>query len=198
MIVVVSQGTQELIFIEIRPVGFAGVQHGASALPEQEIRQAHLSRRAYDEIRMGLTGRIEVLLDEVFTDVVRRSFLTQNLADGVRDFRTTAVVEGDVEDHIPVVTGEFDRFADVAPCGRRQSIQRSQVPQLDAFFVQFRKLAFQKGIDERDQAFDLLLRSPPILGGKSVDGHVTNSVFPNGTDDAAQILDAGAMTGVAR
>src|SRR3569833_323735 len=52
---------QEVDLAEVRPDGLAEVELRVGALPEHEAGEALLSRRADDEIRVGLAAGVEML-----------------------------------------------------------------------------------------------------------------------------------------
>jgi len=59
---------------EVGPQRFGKVDFRVRDLPEQEIADAHLAARANQQVRIGQTARIQVLLNLWFIDILRLQF----------------------------------------------------------------------------------------------------------------------------
>jgi hypothetical protein len=66
--------------------------------------------------------------------------------------------------------------------------------QLDTFLVQRRELIINHVFENRQQSTHFSLRTPPILGRECVDGQHRNAEPNRGSENAAQVLRACAMS----
>src|SRR5215203_6515322 len=99
-----------LVEVAAPEVGPEGVRHpdlGVGDLPEEEVGDAQLARRAHQQVGVRLPGGVEVAADRLLVDVrpLARRPVGHDAAAGVDDLAAARVVEGDVEAHRPAVPG---------------------------------------------------------------------------------------------
>src|ERR1700685_676 len=108
----VLEGLEQFRATEVRPARLRDPELRVTDLPEQEIADAHLACRADHKVRVDHAGRVEMRCDQVLADVVGVRLtgldLSRDLADGVDDFRTGAVVQRQAQSHAGVVPAEVD------------------------------------------------------------------------------------------
>ena len=101
-------------FVEVGPQRVDEQQFGISRLPQQEIGQPHLARRADQQVQLRQTGGVELSVERLS----RRSIAGLELAGGgfgrepagrCSDLGARAVVEGDDQRQPAVAGGAVDR-----------------------------------------------------------------------------------------
>jgi len=93
--VVGQQRPVDLVAVEVGPVCGSAVVLGVGRLPEQEVREAHLSCGADDQVGVRQARRIEVSGEHVFVDSLRRDPFGDDPAGRLHDLSAAAVVECD-------------------------------------------------------------------------------------------------------
>ena len=138
----------------------------------------------------------------LLADGVRDQFTALGLggdgADGVHQFRSPTVAQGEMQRGAAVCVERGDGGIELLAHKSRQAIQLPDRPQPDVVLIHLRLLCFQVAGEEFHQRLDLRLRTVPILDGKGVQREVPDAQ-PRGTAQhgahrlgtATVALDAG-------
>src|SRR5439155_18986390 len=92
-------GGVEVSLREVRPQRVREDELGIGPLPQQEVAGALLATGSDDQVRVGLTGGVELLVEAMLVDLVGGNAGSDERARGVDDLGPPGVVEGDVERH---------------------------------------------------------------------------------------------------
>src|SRR5690606_39000162 len=113
-----------------------------------------------------------------------------NPLDGVNDFITSAVVECDIQDQAGIVSGFFACLPDFALKMRRDFLKPANMPDLNAFAVEFVQLAVNHRLQDAHQKLDFAPGPSPVLGREGVDRQNLHAKLDRGPDNTAQVLRA--------
>ena len=99
---VIKDRSKKLRLREVGPQRLGDVQLGVCDLPQEEVTDAHFPGRADQKIRIGHVRGVQVRRDCLFVylDAIGGSVsarIIQDGVDGVYDFRTSAVVDGEID-----------------------------------------------------------------------------------------------------
>src|SRR5215472_1252027 len=99
----VEDRLEEVALAEVGPERGGDPDLAVRDLPEQEVGDAHLAARAYEQVRIGKPRGAEPRPERLFVDLLgrqpTRSDVVGEGAAGVHDLGPAAVVERDVERH---------------------------------------------------------------------------------------------------
>lgn len=143
----VDQRLEQFVAVEVRPVGRRGVVLGVGRLPQQEVAQAHLARRANHQVWVGLPGGVQVVVDQRLVNLVERDAVGDDVPERLDQVLPPAIVEGDVEDKLVVVARQGDGLAHLVLQRRRKPVQLTDVAKLHAVRMKLLQLA----VDDRLQ-----------------------------------------------
>src|SRR4029079_13530560 len=160
---------------EIGPQSICHVDLRIRDLPQQVIADAHFAAGADEEIRIGLTGRVEKTREPLFVE----NFGTHTKLDGasrrIDDFGAAAVVERDVEQHPAAVACAFDRdiqFVLNVGCPLLHPSDHAKANVVAQERIQFRSPI---PLQETHERTDLAGRTLPVLDGKCVERQDTDA-----------------------
>ena len=103
----------EGVLVEIGPQDVEEQQFGIGRLPQQEIAQADLARRADEQVERRQVGGLEPLLDRRFVDVLGVDRAVdrgrRQVARRSRNLGPRAIIEGDDQGQPAIARGPLDR-----------------------------------------------------------------------------------------
>src|SRR5215831_8485976 len=110
-LLIIDNSFEQVNSPEVRPESVGHVNLGVGALPQEKIRDAQLAARPHQQIQIGEIPGIEFLFDPGFVEFVNRLALLLELrrrrATSIDNFRATAIVQGDTENHSGVRRSPF-------------------------------------------------------------------------------------------
>ena len=87
----------QFIRTEIWPKRGCKIPLCISPLPYQEITTAQLARSSDDQIRIWHARRIQILADQIFSNIFGVSAILDHLFDGKNDLITAAIIKSHIE-----------------------------------------------------------------------------------------------------
>src|ERR687888_1136456 len=103
---IVLQGGAEIRLAEVRPQGVDEDELGVRELPEQEVRDAELARRADQQVRIRHVGLVQAGRERLLVDLTRFDAVLDEPPCGGSQLGAAAVVERDPELE-PLVSGRL-------------------------------------------------------------------------------------------
>src|SRR5581483_10821252 len=103
------QGREQVLPPKIGPERRGGIVLAVGGLPQEEIADAHLTRRSNDQIGIWQISGIEIRGQQLFGDSLRAMPICDDLPDGIHQFGPSTVVKAYVQANTSIVTGQLDR-----------------------------------------------------------------------------------------
>lgn len=202
---VVGDRGEEIGFGEIRPELGSDVDLGVAELPEEKIGKAEFARGADQEIGVGDVLGVEAFGDEFGRDPGFGQLAFRGVADegsdGIDEFGSTAVTEGEREGELRISGGGFNGAVQALLTGSWEVFQATDRLQTNAFFHHFRRFVVEKAVEKPHESTNFGGWALPVFGGKSVEGkefdpRVATSfdAFANGLRALMVPLDARKTT----
>src|SRR3954453_16291504 len=92
---VLAHRLEQVLPAEVGPQDLGEDELAVRRLPQQEVRDARLTRRANDDVGVGHRRLVEVLVDQLLVDLVGADARPPDGLHGIDDLGPPAVVEGD-------------------------------------------------------------------------------------------------------
>src|SRR5262249_9366430 len=125
------EGCVQLFAPKIGPACWCRIVLGVRRLPQQKVTQAHLATGADDQVELGQTSRVEVLFDQLLSDLLGCHAALDDPPHGAGNLMARAVVEGDVQHQARVVARELDRGPDALGEARVDAVEGADVTNAD-------------------------------------------------------------------
>jgi len=103
----VGKRNLEVAGAEVGPQRVRDVQLRVRRLPEQEIADSHLARRADDEVGVGQSACVQGTAHHRLVKAGEILTPCGEVANAVDNFRTAPVIHRDIENRVLVVSGEL-------------------------------------------------------------------------------------------
>ena len=162
---VLGDGLEELLPAEVGPQHVGEHELRIGQLPQQEVRDAVLARRADDEVGIGLVGVVQVRPDGPLVDLAGGHALGHQGPHGVHDLGPPAVVERHGERHAPVALGQGDGLVHAPQHpARHPPVPAPGEADPDALVVQLVAPAHEERLVEPHEVPDLVGGTAPVLG----------------------------------
>ena len=155
-------------------------------------------RRCSPPVRMTRSGSgrpavYSAAVDRGLIDRLRRCAVCDEAADGVDELGPARVVERDVEGQ-PVAAGRrIEGLGDRAARLAGQLVHAAEEPDPDALVAQLVGLGADRGLEEAEQAGDLVVRAGPVLAAEGVQGEDPDAATDGVLEDLADGLDPGGV-----
>ena len=193
---------QEVPGPEVGPQHGRHVDLGVRDLPEQVVRDAHLTARTDEQIRVGKPGRIELRFDRRLVDVLGIQHaglhLFRERAHRVGELGAARVVEGDVEDHALSARRRGERLLQLALDGDIEAVHAPHHAEDDVVVEERPQLPPQVFLQERHERRDLEVRALPVLRRECIERQRRELQARGRLDRRAHGIDPGAVTFDAR
>src|SRR4051812_45983981 len=184
-----------MLTAEVGPQHIGEHELAVRQLPEEEVRDAELARRANHQVGIRHLGVIETSADGLLVDLLGRYAFGNQRTNSVDDLSASAVVERDRQRHHPIVTGELERLihpledaarhAPVAPTGEANA---------HTLLVQLVATPYEERLVELHEVADLVRRTPPVLGREGIDREPLHAELEGAVHRIEQSFLAGSVT----
>src|SRR5438067_2563511 len=192
-------GTIEVDRPEVRPVGGRDPQLGVGDLPQQEVRDPHLTAGADQQIgirhAVGVEGAADVGLRDVVGSQLAGPHAAGQRAEGVEQLVAAAVVEGHQQGEAAVGARLVDDVVDPAPHRQRHAVVAPDHAQAHVALHQLRQLTVDRLLQQPHQRRDLVLGPAPVLRRERVERQVAQPDGVGRPHDGPGRLHALAMAG---
>src|SRR5205809_1085197 len=94
---VAFQRRTQVLSSEIRPERWRSIILAIGRLPQQEVTHTHLSRGAYDHIRIRHITCVQVGTDQLLSNGLGVTSIGDDLANGIHQFGPATVVKANIE-----------------------------------------------------------------------------------------------------
>jgi hypothetical protein len=194
----IEQGLQKLGAREIRPEGFGHINFGVGNLPEQKIADAHFAAGADEQVRIGQSGRVQVLGNHFLIDAgVGEAIVPHAIEDaieGVDQLRAAAVIERYGELHARIARSLSHGAFHIGAHRSGQLVRPPDNQETDIIAMNDGQLFAEVLTQEAHQEIDFGFRAAPVFHGEGVESESGDIESGARFDYGSRGLDAGAMT----
>ena len=176
-LLVVADGTAELLLAEIGPEGVAEVEFGVGRLPEQVIAEAQFAAGTYQQVGVGHEGGGQVLGNQLVADCFglqkALGHLLGYLPGGFCQFPTRRIAQSQHQAHAAVGCGVCDALVEALLHFNRQLVDVTDDAEADV--VLHESLLFDGVEQEGHEGGYLVGGTIPVLGREGVKGQVADA-----------------------
>src|SRR5918994_2881235 len=158
----------EALLVEVRPERVVEDELGVRGLPEQEVRDPLLARRADDEIGIAQVGRVQAGRDVRFRQVLVSDTFPENRAHCFHELGAAAVVERNPElQAVEMLRGRL-QSCHLLPQLGRDAVAAAEEARTYALPREVGELAIDGLVHPLHDRLDLVCRPCPVLGRERV------------------------------
>ena len=113
---------------------------------------------------------------------------------GINNLGTPPVIEGDIEDHPVVFSGQIYCHIDYLLQGNGQFIESTAMTEPDAGAVNIGDVSLDKLLQQTEQALDFNLGTAPVFRWEAIQGQILDRVFVEVGNHAMHVLGSRLVT----
>ena len=184
-------GLVKLLGRKVRPEDVGEIKFAVSALPEEEIGDAHLPARPDQQLRVRDAGGIEIAAEGALVDLLRclAVLYVRGIAHrGTDDLVPAAVVETDIGLEAVVARGDLVGLFHELPQLRGKPLDIAEHLHADVVALHRVDGLAQVLLQKAHDGLDLVGRALPVLGGEGVDRQILHADILAVGRDLAEIL----------
>ena len=183
----------QVVGAEVGPERVGEDELGVRRLPEHEVRDPELARRADQQVDLGQVGGVEPRRDRRLVDLVRGEAVVDAAPRRLDELGPAAVVERDPEAERVEIRGLALELCHPLAQVAGDAVAPAEEPGPHALLGEVGQLLVDRLAEDLHQRRHLVRRAGPVLGREGVDGERRDPEVDRGLDGASQRARALAM-----